>query len=153
MTRLANPALAALVLLFGPALVDAHGGVIGMNGDTPLSPPLSPPLTPHTSYHLSYLSQHLSPLILPGDISGATGSRNFATHKMKHGSLREWDPYSMNGVGGRVDQTDKAREEPSHPRVLSPAHRLTPHTPHTPHTLSSTSRVESPGSPHIAHST
>ena len=39
-------------------------------------------------------------------------SRNYATHKLKHGSLREWDPYSLNGIKGRVDQTDNACGEP-----------------------------------------
>merc|ERR1719502_2461755 len=58
--------------------IDAHGAVIGMNGD----------------------------------ISGATGSRNFATHKLLHGTLREYDPYSMNGIAGRVDAQDKPCGEP-----------------------------------------
>ena len=39
-------------------------------------------------------------------------SKPLITHELKHGPLREWDPYSLNGIKGRVDQTDNACGEP-----------------------------------------
>lgn len=57
-------------------------------------------------------SAHGGLIGINGDISGSTGSRSYATHKLMHGSLREWNPYSLNGVDGRVDQTNNACGEP-----------------------------------------
>jgi len=61
---------------------------------------------------LQLASGHGAVIGINGDITGATGSRNFATHKLLHGSLREWNPYGLSGVEGRVDQTDNACGEP-----------------------------------------
>lgn len=43
---------------------------------------------------------------------GSYGSRNWQVHKLMHGTLREWNPYSLNGVDGRTDNTDYPCGEP-----------------------------------------
>ena len=42
----------------------------------------------------------------------ATGSRNWRTHRGLVPGLSEWDPNSLLGTGGRVDEFDSACGEP-----------------------------------------
>lgn len=64
------------------------------------------------AFTVDWAAAHGTILGINGDISGASGSRSWQTHKGLHRPLQEWDQYSLLGVGGRIDEYDSAGGEP-----------------------------------------